>query len=271
MQRFGFYSPLDRSDLDSVRFMHDLDFIGLYERGNGSADGALRHNLVFGGSGTFYRWDNSALWFTVIGNVLATPFNDINFDPYAASWQEEIRYSQKFDFGIIEIGFGHRCRHEIDNYEESNPTSSTKRVTLYAGPLLGYLSPKYSNLANGLEISWGIDAQYIIVGSDYRTPDYINGFNISELQYKFTPHLELGYDINKWINLFSRNIYTAYSDGSSIESLFRTELGAQIRGNAGGIDIYLGYEEMFDDFKNPEPRPNTSTFIGARFRGELFR
>jgi|GEM_PF-6268908 len=271
MQRFGFYSPLDQIRSNENRFMHSMDFIGLGESGYGSRDEALKYNLVFGGAGIFYRWDNSALWFSVVGNVIANPYNDIGFDPYGASWQEEIRYSHDFGYGIWEIGFSHRCRHEIDNFDPGEMQDEpTKRVTLYAGPVFGFLSKKI-DISNRIDFTWGIDGQYIVVASDHRSPENDLSPSLENLSFKLTPHIEAYYHLWEMAKLFVRGINTLNLIEREIYFLSRAELGLQLNGNAGNIEVYGLYEKMFEDYTSPLPQSNKVTSLGIRFRSNIFR
>lgn len=271
MQRYGFYNPLQKEAGNDKRFLHSTDFIGTIEKGLSSDGERFAYSMVFGGSGVFYRWDESALWFSVVANVVATPFNDIGFDPYGASWQEEIRYAQSTDWGVFEIGFSHRCRHEIDNWDpgEMASTGPTKRVTLYAGPVFGYMSQEYRPI-EVVRFSWGLDGQWVLAASDHREPDNEIGLLISDLKWKITPHIEAGLSIWQDGEVFFRGLTTLnYING--IEPLTRFESGLRLFGNSGRLDLYLVYEDMFEDYSSPIPTNNQILALGLRLSSDLYR
>lgn len=65
----------------------------------------------------FFRTrDNES--FSVLSNIefVANPDNDIRFKPRSIFWEEGFVYSRKADSFFWQVGYYHRCKHDIDNY-----------------------------------------------------------------------------------------------------------------------------------------------------------
>ena len=56
--------------------------------------------------------------FSFLSNIefIANPDNDIRFKPRSIFWEEGFLYSRKADSFFWQIGYFHRCKHDIDNY-----------------------------------------------------------------------------------------------------------------------------------------------------------
>jgi hypothetical protein len=71
-----------------------------------------------GGFAEFFRIsDKQSL--SLLSNIefIADPHNDINFNPRAIYWEEAILYSFRTGKDFWQIGYYHRCKHDIDNLD----------------------------------------------------------------------------------------------------------------------------------------------------------
>lgn len=70
--------------------------------------------------GTFielFRVGNEAS-LAFVGDIefIANPDNDIRFNPRAVFWQEGFLYTQRAGTSYWQVGYFHRCKHDVDNF-----------------------------------------------------------------------------------------------------------------------------------------------------------
>jgi hypothetical protein len=102
---------------------------------------------------------------------VANAKNDISFNPRAVWWEEGLFFTQRVDTNAAEklpsfwqVGYYHRCKHEIDNLLDAR----TERVLIY-----GSLTGKYIwQIPLGLQrLLVAARADVFTIYRDYRTPD----------------------------------------------------------------------------------------------------
>lgn len=102
----------------------------------------------------------------VLGNIefIANPDNDIRFNPRAVFWEEGFLYTQRTGSAFWQIGYYHRCKHDVDNLILKRERS------LIFGSLLGkYLIP--FSLENGqTEALATVRADIYTIRQDDRVP-----------------------------------------------------------------------------------------------------
>ena len=79
------------------------------------------HHLWYHELGTYLELfrvgDQRSLAFTTQIEFIADPHNDINFNPRAIFWEEGFLYTSNRGGAYLQLGFYHRCKHDIDNLE----------------------------------------------------------------------------------------------------------------------------------------------------------
>lgn len=82
--------------------------------------------------------ENASLAFASEIEFIANPHNDIRFNPRAIFWQEGFLLTHRAGKNYWQIGYYHRCKHDVDNLE-----AGRQRSLIY-GSLLGkYIVPFY--------------------------------------------------------------------------------------------------------------------------------
>lgn len=84
-----------------------------------------------------FRVGNEAsLAFTGDIEFIANPDNDIRFNPRAVFWQEGVLYTQRAGSSYWQLGYFHRCKHDVDNL-----TLQRERSLIYGSLQAKYLLP----------------------------------------------------------------------------------------------------------------------------------
>jgi len=107
------------------------------------------------GSGDDHRWNartggaievvrvDSTWSVAVMGTmeVVVDPQNDITFNPRAIFWEEGLFVTRRLgDDMALEVGYMHRCKHDIDNLEVLTRDGILEQRTLiYSGPSVRFL------------------------------------------------------------------------------------------------------------------------------------
>jgi hypothetical protein len=89
--------------------------------------------------------NDQSLAFTSSIEFIADPHNDIRFNPRATFWEEGFLYTKRTGRGFWQIGYYHRCKHDVDNLILG------KERSLIFGSVLGkYLLPLKINTDEAL-------------------------------------------------------------------------------------------------------------------------
>jgi hypothetical protein len=201
--------------------------------------------------------------------MLADTRNDIGFNPQGVNWEEGFIYNM--DLGDIELkaGYLHRCMHNVDNLQTTNPDARNMQRTLIYGSLTSRALLRDVRVKGIGSVSAWLGADYYLVKEDYRYP---------EQQIKLQPDVEqLQFSIDggfttRIIGRGVASLYTRlggnlafYSDTTTTD--YRAEFGLNIKGEAMTMQVFLGGEGLSDDGGSVIPRPSDFFYIGIRFMG----
>ena len=91
--------------------------------------------------------DEMSLAFLSNIEFIADPHNDIKFNPRAIFWDEGFLFTQRLEDTYWQVGYFHRCKHDIDNY-----FLGTERSLIFGSVYGAYLLPwqAESQLEEGL-------------------------------------------------------------------------------------------------------------------------
>lgn len=95
----------------------------------GDDDHAWHHEI--GGFLELVRTPRTSLFVTTQIEFIADPHNEINFNPRAIFWEEGLVLTRRLSGFDLQVGYYHRCKHDIDNLE-----LGTERSLIY-GSLRG--------------------------------------------------------------------------------------------------------------------------------------
>ncbi len=68
--------------------------------------------------------------------LIANDRNDIRFNPSALIWEEGFMYTWRLNQSFLQIGYFHRCKHDVDNLIEGQ-----ERTLIFGGLLFKYILP----------------------------------------------------------------------------------------------------------------------------------
>ncbi|NUQ81741.1 MAG: hypothetical protein HUU10_09040 [Bacteroidetes bacterium] len=243
--------------------------------GYGSVAEEQAWNYKLQGTIYFARLDSWILSGTLTHEQSANPYSDINFNPKRAWWTETINLSYLTTDYIIQTGIFHRCKHDIDNAEATNPEKpepvSTQRGPIVTGLHLTVLSSPQP-LLRTIQHRWGGSLNYHLFGSDYRNPS-------SEEINRIQPRLDesvgsvwalsrLDAPVLEWLNAYQRIwLQAVFFERDEPGFNSRLEWGLRLKGLRGNLDAFGGYESTFDDVALNTPRPTDWWFLGLRVSG----
>ena len=213
---------------------------------------------------------------------VADPDNDITFNPRAVWWEEGVVFATELDsarFGesaawsSLQIGYYHRCRHEVDNLFRNE-----SRVMIY-GSLTGKYLLEFPRSASGVEGFASARADVYTIRTDYRFPfafdrlkpnffDLVGSLGVNAHLSGDLPWKQLGWYAG------ARLFATAFADDRDFFRRFGTInalafdygaiLGVSVEG-AVRCRIGLQYEYLSDTEMQPFPEARHLLSIGFSF------
>jgi hypothetical protein len=280
---------------DSSSGLNEFGGWGSVFHGFNSASDAFGWGIDIGVAIELYRWSERASLTGISDMELtANTKNDIHFHPRGGIWEEGLLYTHRSEGYDWQIGYLHRCRHEVDNGENGEYTQSPLERLLIYGSLISrfYFDPIYLDAHTSLDplhpeqdhllpqLKPWIAGDLYVIREDYRQPGNYSAFGSNYKNILFT--LSAGANVTI-ARLGSGVIYshggigvTAFGTDGSFFKKFSTlksvsldgniELGLTLEGRAAIFDIYIGYQGMSDDGTNPLPQSSKFLLLGIRLR-----
>jgi hypothetical protein len=201
--------------------------------------------------------------FSFLSNIefIANPDNDIRFKPRSIFWEEGFLYSRKADSFFWQIGYFHRCKHDIDNYLYG------KERALIFGSLQSRIIFPFDFLNESDNALFAIRAELYTILQDNRFPKswMSHSYNWKQLigslgiNFNFTKAISerhWHYYLNSYsmINLFGKEEGFTNRFSGLQRANFNGGLstGISLRGKAE-IRLGLTYEYLSDTGINPYP------------------
>ncbi|MCX7930596.1 MAG: hypothetical protein N2663_07750 [Chlorobi bacterium] len=110
---------------------------------------------------------HTSVAFTSDIEFIANPDNNIRFNPRAVFWQEGFLVTFRNSNGYWQIGYYHRCKHDVDNL-----TIGRERALIYGSVLAKYLWPLTLERWEGVGV---LRADVFTIRQDDRTPPTDDG------------------------------------------------------------------------------------------------
>jgi len=250
-------------------------FYGQLQRGIGSYNNEMFWNIKLGGLFQFYRFENSSINFLSLHELNATPYNDITFDPASARWEETLNYSYRSHHAQYTVGYTHRCKHEIDNFDPADSAQSidvsqlTKRVVILSGPYFEFQNVVPVTSSSELHVLARVD--YTPISSDYRYPLTTNALSWNDIggeislatRYKYTLSNTFDLHAKLWLN-------TSFFRSIGARSNYRVEAAGTLHGKNNAATIFIAREYMYDDLSSPIPHASQVVYVGFRLMSVNF-
>jgi hypothetical protein len=213
-----------------------------------------------GGYFEIYRRANRAsLAFTGQIEFIADAENDINFSPRAIFWEEGLLFTHRFNRFLLQLGYYHRCKHEIDNlrFEE-------ERTTVF-GSALGRVVLPVSLFSDG-DALLAFQYDHYTITWEKRTPALYEGVqpDWEELVNSFKLNGAWKSELRGQVNFYTDGyiMSTLLKNDFLMNGMIRAEVGKQA--GAGEVRFGIHVERLGDSGIPVHPRPVTLLGIGIR-------
>lgn len=198
----------------------------------------------------FHKTENFSFSGSSSIEFIADPHNDIRFNPRAIFWDEGFFITQKFDNSFLQVGYYHRCKHDVDNLSWRK-----ERTLIYGSISIKYLIPNL--ISNEFENWLQSRFELYTLKYDHKTPKSFSRYGYDKLASSLGINFNLNKTINNQINfLFKSNLYlNMYSDDKDLIKQFgkidkvvpyfglNTGIGI---GKENIISLLFNYEYLFD-------------------------
>lgn len=264
-------------------FLSGTVFFGEMQRGWNSTGDDRAWNAVFGGSVELYRWDSVHVLVTRFATaMLGNAMNEIGFNPRGAVWEENIGFVTRHSdtWGLSEGGLTYRCKHDIDNSDPANSdiphdTGASQKRVLILGGLYGTSTFDPIHLTPQIDIRVFDRSEIYFLREDNRFPHNSTGLDWSNAWGSGNIGARVDWRFSAVFTAYTRDYISAtlfskmiipFKD-SRISTEGRAEAGIHFEGAAGGIDAFIAWEHLADDFSEPIPRSSNVVSAGLRIAG----
>jgi len=207
-----------------------------------------------------YRNGNiSSLALTGQIEFIADTNNDINFSPRAIFWEEGLLYTRRIGRPFIQLGYYHRCKHDIDNFRFG------EERTMVFGSTLARLTLPVSLFS--IDDLWiAIQYDHYTITWEKRTPNtFQNGeYDWEQLTHSFKINTAFKRSLKGNANFYvdSYLMGTLLRDHSWVNGHVRAEIGSSTA--AGDIRFGLHVEHLGDSGIPVQPTNATLAGVGLR-------
>jgi hypothetical protein len=207
----------------------------------------------------YRRGSRSGVAFTGQIEFIADANNDINFSPRAIFWEEGLLYTRRFSKFFIQLGYYHRCKHEIDNLRFGE-----ERTTVFGSALGRVVLPVSLFSAGDALLAFQYD--HYTITWEKRTPALYEGIqpNWEELVNSFKLNGALKRESIGQANFYADGyvMSTVLKEDFLMNGMIRAEIGKQT--GAGEVRFGIHLERLGDSGIPVQPRSVTLLGIGLR-------
>jgi hypothetical protein len=272
-----------------------VNFDPLLEGKNSGREGMLREMFFWGEFGQFvaardedHRWlitvgGAAELYGTPSWNVLfetyahlnVDPDNNISFNPRALIWEEALFFGYKHGMNSLYIGYAHRCKHDVDNFELYQVSGREEsRALIFGSAVLRWVRKKY--LISAIQFRQSAEAHVYVFLQDQRFPvaSRSNLPNIENMQTAFRFSMDASTPCSEDMSVALRadiRITTLGKDPahrfSSLHDVWvepALEAAWILHGIAGDLQIFGRYVYQEDSFITPQAKSAELFALGIR-------
>ncbi len=215
-----------------------------------------------------YRLGNDAsLSFGSHIEFIANDRNILGFNPRALIWEEGFLFTKRVNQSFWQIGYFHRCKHDVDNLIDGH-----ERSLIFGGLLFKYILPVIKHVTN----QWSylaLQTEIYTILQDYRLPDKYMEFypNLEQLLGSMTINFNNNNPLSKYLGVYvnaygSLNFFSSSSRGyfNRFKSLQTVQFSGGVSAGIaiqGGAHFRIGLN--FEYFRDTtiEPIPNSSSLL----------
>ncbi|MEN8194489.1 MAG: hypothetical protein ABFS12_16840 [Bacteroidota bacterium] len=218
----------------------------------------------------FRLGENSDLFFVSHIEFIANDNNDIRFNPSALIWEEGFMYTHRFNQSFLQIGYFHRCKHDVDNL-----SAGYERSMIFGGLLCKYIFPVFELNKRGKSYL-ALRSEISTICQDYRVPNKYMEYHPSFEQligitslnfnnrYSFSKNFGIYLNTYASLNFFGNetSFWKRFNSLQAIQFNGGISFGFAIEGNAH-FRIGLNAEYISDNMIDPIPTSSTLLSIGV--------
>ncbi len=190
---------------------------------------------------------------------IADTNNDINFSPRAIFWEEGLLYTHRMGRSFLQVGYYHRCKHDIDNFRFGE-----ERTMVFGSALARLVIPGSLFSTDDTRIAFQYD--HYTITWEKRTPDtFQNGkYDWDQLTHSFKINVYLKHSMRGNANFYADSYFmgTLLKDHSWFSGQIRTEVGTSTA--AGDVRFGIHIEHLGDS--GIPVRPTNTTLVGVGIR-----
>lgn len=232
-----------------------------------SRDNDHAWSVKFGGFLELFRIRNDAsLAFLSSIELVSDPHNDLRFNPRVMFWEEGFLYTIRAEEVYWQIGYYHRCKHDIDNLLPAPSYAIGVQRALIYGSILGKLLLPWKISDPGIDGLSTLRADLYTILQDERLPrsTFITPINLEQAigTVGITSHVRFPWSgrIGGFATGYAS--LTIFGEESGFVKRMRKLYKGTIHGGiATGITLQgamhlrigVGYEYLADTGVNPEP------------------
>ncbi|MBP3191821.1 hypothetical protein [Natronogracilivirga saccharolytica] len=266
-QRHAARSLIINPLLDDRNHLPDMDVRAFHTFGGWAGFGNFPlssddHHLWYQDLGGYVElWrqgDTSSMLLTGQIQFLADPHNDINFNPRAIFWEEGLLYTTRLSPGFLQLGFMHRCKHDIDNLDIGR-----ERSLIFSSMILRYQHLGSLLREDDLMMMLGFE-QYVITW-DRRTPRELEetGPDWNDLQNMATLHMHWHANPQEE-SLFAETRLQLINMEDRLRLNRSASVGWRFPRSGGEFRLVLSYEYLHDSGIPAEPEEAHLLTLGIR-------
>ncbi len=213
----------------------------------------------------FRKGNKASLAFTSQIEFIADLNNDINFNPRAIFWEEGLLYTHRFGSSYLQVGYYHRCKHDIDNLE-----IGAERSLIFGSIMSSFTFPL--RLLREDDVLMSLQYDHYTVTWDRRTPAVFEDGTrdwdslIASLRLNASwriplrPSAEGPGDVNVYIDGYGMT--TFYGNGTWFSGMLRAEIAKKTENGEVRFGVHA---EHLGDTGIPVV-PVSGTLIGVGIR-----
>lgn len=221
----------------------------------------------------FYKTNNFS--FSGISSIefIADPHNDIRFNPRAIFWDEGFFITNKFENSFLQVGYYHRCKHDVDNLSWRK-----ERTLIYGSISIKYIIPNL--LSNEFENFLQSRFELYTLKYDHKTPKTLNKYSYDKLASSLGLNYNLTKRINEnlsviikssfYLNMFSddKDLIKQFGNIFDVVPYFGLNGGLGF-GEDNLITLLLNYEYLFDAGIQFEPSKSNLISLSLFLKSEI--
>jgi len=240
-----------------------------------SRDSHHRWDVSIGGVAEVYYGPRWNLQFETNFHLVIDPNNNIAFNPRAFVWEEGLLVGTKSGSSIWQIGYQHRCKHDVDNFELFETTGRIESRSLIYGSAFVRWS-RDDSYFDATRVRPLVEGHFFLALQDQRFPvetrsllsnvaGYIGALRGKcEARNALSSHFALGVLFDLRLTLLSDTPQHRFRGSVSTQLDAGSELFLDLTGETATIRFFARYALQPDHFITPVPGSSRLFAFGLR-------